>query len=402
MTIPVRRYWRIRHLVINPNINNRVSWSEIQMRSVAGGSDLTGITGNAIEDSHSFSQPASQAFDNNTTTTWACNDSGNKSWVGWDFAAGNEKAITEIVITSRNDASYIQNATTFSLEYSSTADEGSWTELCRWNATWTQNQTQTFTYDDTVATTELRDEQTITYGLVSQPAAYIAAEQIVELSVEASETASGLYKVFDHQNVLYALVRSPADRRKLRAWMFTQDDHDFYVLNLGTTMTLVYDKLSGKWAHWKSPGYNYWRGADGCAWEGFNLCCDTLSGVVWRIDADGRLDNGDTPITSQVTGLITTRFRQMAPCYMAELAVSEGRPPSGITAGETYLQLKTNDGQNWYDHGQVPGGGLTDDVTIRWYGLGLIKAPGHVFELTDTGYARRIDGFKIEARGNGA
>lgn len=253
--------------------------------------------------------------------------------------------------------------------------------------------------------TNAADYQSVTYGLVAQPAAQVLDEQTAVLAVSSAQTSGGNYKVFGEQFVGYALVKGFGDTRKLRAWTFTQDDHDFYVLQLNDS-TLIYDKLTGEWARWQSPGYSYWRGDDGCGWEGFNVACDPHSGKIWKIDAQGRIDidgTVHTPITSKVVGVLSVRFRRNVPCYMAELALSEGKPPTGVAAGGAYLQLRTSsdDGQSWVDHGNVLSTALGEDITVRWYGLGLMKAPGQVFEITDTGYARRLDGFNIEVPDNG-
>lgn len=194
------------------------------------------------------------------------------------------------------------------------------------------------------------------------------------------------------------LIKYGRDIRTLRAWTFTQDDHDFYVLQIGNFGTLIYDKLTQQWAQWRSPGYAYWRGNDGVQWEGWNIACDSESGKLWIIDAEGRLDEGVTPITSVITGGLSARMRTNVPCFMAELTVSEGRPPSGVGAGDVSFTLRTSDdgGLSYLSHGSIPGEASGDDMTVRWYGLGLIPAPGKVFEITDTGYARRIDGLNVE------
>lgn len=199
------------------------------------------------------------------------------------------------------------------------------------------------------------------------------------------------------------LIKYGLDSRKLRAWPFTQDDHDFWVLQLGGDRTLVFDKLTGQWAQWRSPGYSYWRGSDGVQWEGWNICCDTESGVIWEIDAEGRLDEGTDPIVSIIHGGLTKRFRAEDPCFMAELALSEGQPPTGVAAGDVGITLRTSDdgGLTFQSHGEIPSEAIGDDITIRWYGLGLMNHPNRIFEITDTGYARRIDGLDIEVGGNG-
>lgn len=240
------------------------------------------------------------------------------------------------------------------------------------------------------------------YGLAQAPADEAHDYQQGVYSLGAAETSNTFHDVNAYQLGVYALVKGLADRRDLRAWTFTQDDHDFYVLQLGDESTLVYDKLSGQWAQWTSPSFVYWRGQDGCDWEGYNLACDTETGKIWEIDAEGRLDYGTTSIRSQVTGQITDRFRNFVNCYMAELAVSEAQPPASIDPSTVGITLRTVDsnGLNSVTHGEVTGEAVGDDITVRWYGLGLMQAPGRVFEITDTGYARRIDGLNLEI-GNG-
>lgn len=220
----------------------------------------------------------------------------------------------------------------------------------------------------------------------------------VILTMSASETSSGLYDIKAHQLGLYAWARGRTERRDLRAWPFTQDDHDFWVLQLGDDGTLIFDKLTGQWAQWRSPGFSYWRGNDGVQWEGWNICCDSESGKLWIIDPEGRLDDETTPITSVISGRVQTRMRKNAQCHMAELAVSEQEPPTGIDASTLTITLRTSDddGNTFVSHGSITGEDVGDDITVRWYGLGLMPAPGRVFEITDTGYARRIDGLNIE------
>lgn len=236
------------------------------------------------------------------------------------------------------------------------------------------------------------------YALVNFPSEALKASQVGIHTVEASEGSSGLYEVNAHQYGVYVLCRGKTDRRDLRAWTFTQDDHDFWVLQLGDGRTLVFDKLTGQWVQWRSPDFAYWRGNDGVQWEGWNVCCDSESGRLWIIDPEGRLDDDTTPITSIISGKVGTRMRTNSQCHMAELTVSEGAPPTGIAEGAVAISLRTtdDDGINYVSHGSVTGEAIGEDITVRWYGLGLMSAPGRVFEITDTGYARRVDGLNIE------
>lgn len=248
----------------------------------------------------------------------------------------------------------------------------------------------------------LKTNQLATYALASEPAQELRTNQMPVLAVAAAETSSGNFEMYVQQVAVYALVRPHGDRRQLRAFTFKQDDHEFYGVNLGTALTLIADKTTGTWSQWRSPGYTYWRVEDVTDWEGMNIACDPLSGKLWQIDPEGRLDEDTTPITSIVYGGFTKRFRVNAPCYMAEAALSEGQPPVGIDASTIGIQLRTSDdgGLSYLDHGVIPGEAIGDVITVRWYGLGLMDKPGMIFELTDTGYARRLDGLDIEVGGD--
>lgn len=235
------------------------------------------------------------------------------------------------------------------------------------------------------------------YAIGSGVAATVSTLQTGSYALASAESSSTLYQTKAFQVGLYAIVSGIYEPKNLRAWTFTQDDHDFYVLQLGKNRsTLVYDLLSEQWAEWKSPQQAYWRGADGTDWEGYNLCCDPLSGKVYKIDPVGRLDYGTTPIVSTIYGGMSVNFRTIHPCFMGELAISEGIPPLGIDPTTVGIQLRVGNTLGWVNAGTVAGAATGIMVYPRWYGLGLMQSPGVLFELTDTGYARRIDGFKIE------
>jgi hypothetical protein len=184
----------------------------------------------------------------------------------------------------------------------------------------------------------------------------------------------------------------------LRAWAFLQDDHLFYGLQLGSAGTIVYDILTQQWCQWYSPGYTYFRAEDVTDWEGYNLAADTENGTIWKIDPTGRLDEGATIITSQVTGQATVRGRRTIPCYTAELACSQANPAGAGTS----MQLRTSDDgtASWIDHGSVAGEAVGTSTLFRWYGLGVMVSPGRVYEITNAGYARRLDGLDLELGGS--
>lgn len=239
-----------------------------------------------------------------------------------------------------------------------------------------------------------RVHQAVGYALASRPAEQARALQTPVLLTAAAETSNGNFLMKTHQVVAYALVKGKVDRVDLRAWCFLQDDHLFYGLQLGSAGTIVNDSLTGKWSIWTSPGKAYWRAEDVTDWQGYNLACDTEDGTIWKIDPAGRLDNGDTVITSQVIGQATVRGRRTIPCYTAEVACSQANP----AASGTSIRLRTSDddGSNWTDHGTIDGEAVGTATLFRYYGLGMMVAPGRQFEITNVGYARRIDGVDLE------
>jgi hypothetical protein len=239
-----------------------------------------------------------------------------------------------------------------------------------------------------------RTTQAFVLAAINFPAAGVRATQAFGLVVAGSHPVVRVTQAF-----ALVAIKTGAEDRRLRAWTFTQDDHDFYVLQLASASTYVFDKLTSQWCQWASPGIAYWRGNDGCDWQGFNVCCDPDTGKIFKIDADNRLDDNTTPIISQVFAFVTTRLRKMVPLFMAEVAISEGRPPAGIDPATVGIKLRTSDTLAWTDHGTVAGQATGNMTFARFYGLGLVASPGILVEITDSGYARRIDGLTVEIGG---
>jgi hypothetical protein len=200
------------------------------------------------------------------------------------------------------------------------------------------------------------------------------------------------------QAFVLVAVAYGAEERMLHAWTFTQDGHDFYVV-LAAGETYVYDKTTEQWAQWTSPDAAFWRGVDGVEWQGINVCIDPSTGKLFQIDPIGRLDYRTTPITSIIYGGLTERFRNMPSIFMAEVAVSQNSPPHNVDPTTLSITLETTDTITSYNHGTVNGAATGNHTYARFYGLGLLRSPGVLFKITDTGFARRIDGLNIEISG---
>lgn len=256
-------------------------------------------------------------------------------------------------------------------------------------------------FDDTMAV-NIKEYAAGVYALGTYPSEEARATAVGAMTVAGAETSSGEYEVRAHQVGLYALVRSFPDRRDLNAWTFVQDDHIFYVLNLGNIETIVYDKLSKQWSTWKSPEYAYWRPSDGVEWAGMTVSCDRRSNKIFEVDANDRLEYGTTVIISKATGMVPARMRQVLPCYAAELVVSQAQPAGPLdTVNSINLRFSDDAYVNFVDMGSVDGEPFGESTLFRWYGLGQIDAPGRMFEIVNNGYARRIDSLDISVGGEG-
>lgn len=238
------------------------------------------------------------------------------------------------------------------------------------------------------------------YSLVSRPAEQLHSRQSAAVVVAAAETSNGNFDVYTHQLGVYVLVKGRPDTRKLRAWTFTQDDHDFYVLHLGSEKTLIIDMMTNQWSSWRSKGKAIWRASVGLGWEQDNIGGDVTVGLLWNIDPAVR-DDDDVgglaadrfPIETIVRGMYPMRLRNSLSCYRATITMDGSPVADGVG-----VTLRTSDdfGRTWVNHGEK----LLIDVSrlyeISWVGLGLITAPGRLFEIIDTGYIHRLDALDVD------
>jgi hypothetical protein len=192
-----------------------------------------------------------------------------------------------------------------------------------------------------------------------------------------------------------------AETHRLRAWTFTQDDHDFYVLGLGTLYpTLVLDLMTNQWSEWATEDLINWRASTGIAWDLENVAGDLTEGILWNISADDRRDDFSSdaadarPIISVIRGLLPIRLRNALGCYRADLTLSEFSPAQvGVS-----ITLRTSDdfGKSWHSHGTLVLDDPNQNYEVAWASLGLITAPGRIFEIEDTGVAARIDALDVD------
>lgn len=245
----------------------------------------------------------------------------------------------------------------------------------------------------TLASAADRSSQVFALTAINYPTPSEHTSQLVGLVLVNSSL-----RVRNTQAFALVAVNYGAEERMLHSWTFTQDGHDFYVV-LAAGETYVYDKETEQWSQWASPDASFWRGVDGVEWQGINVCIDPSTGKLFQIDPQGRLDYKTTPITSIIYGGLTERFRNMPSIFMAEVAVSQNSPPHNVDPTTLSITLETTDTIISYNHGTVTGATIGNHTYARFYGLGLLRSPGVLFKITDTGFARRIDGLNIEISG---
>lgn len=205
-------------------------------------------------------------------------------------------------------------------------------------------------------------------------------------------------------------TRGRIENPRLRAWTYTLDGHDMYVLRLGDTETLVYDTYSEQWSTYSSHERNFWRANTGINWLGASeyaedygsnvLVGDDTYGLLWFLDPDQGYDDHPRvetvtpqPFTRTVMGQVTARGRDVTPCYQVFLDCDLGAPSSAGTA----VTLYTSDdaGHNFDNQGSVTITAADYSQEVFWSSLGQIKAPGRLFKIEDTGAITTIYGLDL-------
>jgi hypothetical protein len=218
-------------------------------------------------------------------------------------------------------------------------------------------------------------------------------------------TGGGTPAVEVSQAYVVVLASGRVDDPRVRAWAFTLDGHDFYVLRLGESETLVYDTYAQEWYVWGSGTGALWRAYTGTNWIGGRSHALNWSNVIVGDDGNGSLyflspdddtdDDAifgdDTPraFTRQATGqLVIKAGYASVPCFGVQLMGSIGSGADDLTVN---LQVSDDRGNTYTDCGDITLDGDEYTARVNWLSLGSMVSPGRLFKITDTGALKRID-----------
>lgn len=175
-----------------------------------------------------------------------------------------------------------------------------------------------------------------------------------------------------------------------RTWSYTQDGHTFYVMDLGTQGTFLYDETTNEWCEYQTAG-GQWNMTNGVMWSQRVVAGDITGPDLWELDPAATKDAGGTyELTHTVTGGLMSRSRTFISLSAFRVAASFGIvDDTGVTFN---LRYSDDQGATWQttDPITLVAGAFSDE--IAWRSLGSFMAPGRIFELSDAGGLIRIDG----------
>jgi len=216
------------------------------------------------------------------------------------------------------------------------------------------------------------------------------------------------------QLIVRAVIRGRSYNPQMRAWSYTQDGHDFYVLRLGDDRTLVYDLSTEQWSWFSSGEDTFWRPQIGMNWYtpglvpafyGSNVVCgDDSYGHLWVLDPESGLDDNPADTTGTplrfprvATGQVPARKRAFLPVDQVYLTASAGRPVA--SGDEVTLSYSDDLGVTYVNAGAIPVTEVDYQQEFSWRSLGPISQAGRLFQISDEGAFARIDGLDCDIRG---
>lgn len=257
---------------------------------------------------------------------------------------------------------------------------------------------------------DVRISQVQIYALIRYPTEALEISGFQNYAVVGSDNDMEISQV-----QIYVVCKRRAENPIIRAFTFTLDNHDYYVLRLADGGTLVYDTYSEQWVEYANLGLPYWRANIGLNWIGAEALAhsygsniivgDDTYGLLWFLGPeqpydDHPLDSEGVEYFDRVTmGQVPMRGRQVVPCNAVWLTTDMGEPAYG-GAGVT-LYYSDDGGKSFNDAGIISITSAEYRPELMWRSLGQIAAPGRLFRIEDDGAVVRIDGLEMNDPDNG-
>jgi len=266
-------------------------------------------------------------------------------------------------------------------------------------------------------------QSTVSALRTSQAAALVVAN-LPSDSIKVSQAEATVVSTLTSDKMRISQVaaivvgRGRSDDPAVRAWTFTLDGHDFYVLRLGATETLVYDLHSDQWYVWGSGMDNLWRAYTGSNWLGGNSLAGSYgSNVIVGDDGNGALyfldpysDADDDAFVGNeaprqferiISFQVPTKRYTSTRCFGVEVLGSIGQELEN-TVTSVNLQYSDDRGITYNDAGSITTPADEYSSRLYWGSLGSIQAPGRIFKITDYGALKRMDSAMMIADGEGS
>lgn len=327
------------------------------------------------------------------------------AWLRYQFAAPVD--IEEVTMTGVAGTGGAAMPRRFSLQYS---DDGTnWTTKYSWHVDtpWVTDgsDSRAFNDDNAAPPPTLFVTQGRVVSFINYPAEQV---QATALQVQSAFRQYSQQLRVTQLRVI-SIVRGRTYNPKLRAWAFTLDAHEFYVLRLGDERTYLFDLYSGQWYWWTSGEEDFWRPQVGGNWAtpggladeyGSNIVCgDDTYGHLWILDPEYGVDDDpkDPEQTLRfprvATGQLVTRERNYEPIYKVFLTGSFGQP---VEDGDTIEHLFSDDlGNTFISAGALPVVAGNYNQEFCWSSLGMAIPSGRLFRIVDDGAFTRIDGLDV-------
>lgn len=163
------------------------------------------------------------------------------------------------------------------------------------------------------------------------------------------------------------------------------EGHSVYVLNIPGQGSYGYDAATQNWAEWQSYGRTTFRGSCSLQYLGQTYVGDDTNGKIWVL-TPGTYTDGTDPITFIASAWVPVPNGRPR----CDNAVLQGARGVGTTTGQgsapiTEMRYSDDQGRTFCDWiPETPGAIGVYGRPPRWRRLGLMKAPGRLFEIRTT------------------